>query len=292
MVAHCGATCAKYLLCLFNFTFFVVGSAVLFVGVWLAVDKTSFIHLSKFGFPESQEFGNSGLLHELTEPTVIEQGAYILIAAGAFIFIISFLGYCGAIKESRVLLTAYGLFIIIIALLQITAIALTVLYKDHAEQKTKEFFTFTIDEYYTTEAKRDAVTLTWDFMQAELECCGVHGAKDFETAQKFQDYVKEENTGQMIPKTCCKLKKPLKYSLDSVKDLFIPEDDNCPGTFTVTNSYMKKGCYQAVEDLIISNVSIVVGVASGVLGLQILGIIFAFCLCKAIGNDRDYHYKY
>jgi len=56
---------------------------------------------------------------ELTEPTVIEQGAYILIAAGAFIFIISFLGYCGAIKESRVLLTAYGLFIIIISLLQV-----------------------------------------------------------------------------------------------------------------------------------------------------------------------------
>ena len=58
-------------------------------------------------------------LQELTEPTVIEQGAYILIAAGAFIFIISFLGYCGAIKESRVLLTAYGLFIIIISLLQV-----------------------------------------------------------------------------------------------------------------------------------------------------------------------------
>jgi tetraspanin-18 len=50
---------------------------------------------------------------------VIEQGAYILIAAGAFIFIISFLGYCGAIKESRVLLTAYGLFIIILSLLQV-----------------------------------------------------------------------------------------------------------------------------------------------------------------------------
>ena len=31
------------------------------------------------------------ILQELTEPSVIEQGAYILIAAGAFIFIISFL---------------------------------------------------------------------------------------------------------------------------------------------------------------------------------------------------------
>ena len=58
-------------------------------------------------------------MQELTEPTVIEQGAYMLIACGAFIFVLSFLGYCGAIKESRVLLTAYGLFIIIIVLLQV-----------------------------------------------------------------------------------------------------------------------------------------------------------------------------
>ena len=75
---------------------------------------------------------------------MIEQGAYMLIACGAFIFVLSFLGernlagysnllflagdsnlkfsfsgYCGAIKESRVLLTAYGLFIIIIVLLQV-----------------------------------------------------------------------------------------------------------------------------------------------------------------------------
>ena len=50
---------------------------------------------------------------------MIEQAAYILIALGAFIFIISFLGYCGAIKESRVLLTAYGIFLIIIFALQV-----------------------------------------------------------------------------------------------------------------------------------------------------------------------------
>jgi len=82
--------------------------------------------------------------------------------------------------------------------------------------------------------------------------CGVHGAKDFETAQNFQNYVKEENAGQMIPKTCCILKKPLIYSLDSVEDMFIPEDDNCPKTFTVTNSYMNKVCtLYAVDFLII-----------------------------------------
>ena len=53
-----------------------------------------------------------------------------------------------------------------------------------------------------------------------------------------------------------------------------------------------QGCYKVVKDRLISHLHIVIGTACGVLALQILGIIFAFCLCKAIGNDRDYHYKY
>lgn len=87
---------------------------------------------------------------------------------GAFIFIISFLGYCGAIKESRVLLTAYGLFIIIIALLQITAVVLATIYRSPAEQEMQMFFKQTIKKYYTTKNQRDAVTLSWDFMMAEV----------------------------------------------------------------------------------------------------------------------------
>ena len=56
--------------------------------------------------------------------------------------------------------------------------------------------------------------------------------------------------------------------------------------------FVFQGCYDAVRDKVLSNLQIVIGVSVGVLALQILGIIFAFCLCKAIGNDRDYHYKY
>ena len=99
---------------------------------------------------------------------MIEQGAYILMAMGAFIFIISFLGYCGSIKESRVLLTAYGLFIIIIVMLQIAGIVLAAIYKEQTETHTKEFFQHTIRKYYTTRDRKDAVTLSWDFIMAEV----------------------------------------------------------------------------------------------------------------------------
>jgi len=218
---------------------------------------------------------------------VIEQGAYILIAAGAFIFIISFLGYCGAIKESRVLLTAYGLFIIIIALLQIAAIVLAILYRSDAEDQTQKFFLHTIRKYYTHKSQRDAVTLSWDFMMAEFNCCGVHSSEDFSQATEFLKYARDEGEGQIIPEACCMLDDFPKNG-----QLFTPKDVNCISTPTTSNSYMSRGCYDAVRDKVLSNLQIVIGVSVGVLALQILGIIFAFCLCKAIGNDRDYHYKY
>ncbi|XP_017475543.1 PREDICTED: CD82 antigen-like, partial [Rhagoletis zephyria] len=97
MGSDCGVWLAKYLLCLFNFLFFVVGTIVLGTGIWLAVDKASLIALLKMVDSEH--------INQFTQPRVIEQMAYVLIVIGAVMFFMSFLGYCGAIRESRCLLT-------------------------------------------------------------------------------------------------------------------------------------------------------------------------------------------
>ena len=57
-------------------------------------------------------------------------------------------------------------------------------------------------------------------------------------------------------------------------------------------NFFFQGCYEAVINKAVENQHVVIGVSVGILALQILGIIFSFCLCKAIGKDRDYHYKY
>ena len=42
------------------------------------------------------------------------------------------------------------------------------MYKQQAETHMKEFFQHTLRKYYTTKERRDAVTLSWDFMMAEV----------------------------------------------------------------------------------------------------------------------------
>lgn len=78
-------------------SFQAAGGAVLALSIWLAVDNTSFLLLTRVSDNES--------LQEFNHPSVMEHGAYILIVAGGLVFLIGFLGCCGAAMESRTLLT-------------------------------------------------------------------------------------------------------------------------------------------------------------------------------------------
>ena len=41
-----------------------------------------------------------------------------------------------------------------------------------------------------------------------------------------------------------------------------------------------------------NNIDMVIGMVVVLAAMQLLAIIFSFCLCRAVGKERDYHYKY
>jgi len=291
MVADCGANCARWLLCLANFVSIIVSGGVLIVGTWLAADKASFINLTlsnltvnKYGEANIVDQDAEMILKEFVEPAVIEQTAYILIALGVVIFILSFLGYCGAIKESRVLLTAYGIFLILIFTLQVTLILLCTIYKSHADQHSKGFLKSTLTKYYTIGENKNAVTLSWDMVMAHMSCCGVEGYQDFRTAKLFVQRSSAEGLGRQVPESCC--------ILTGVPTYLQPEDPSCIISPTENNSYISSGCYNKFSTLVNNNIDMVIGLVVVLAAMQLLAIIFSFCLCRAVGKERDYHYKY
>jgi len=291
MVADCGANCARWLLCLANFIFIIISGGVLIVGTWLATDKASFINLtlnnltlSKYGPDSFDEKDAEMILKEFVEPAVIEQAAYILIALGASIFILSFLGYCGAIKESRALLTTYGIFLILIFILQVTLILLCTIYKSHADKHSMGFLKSTLTKYYTIGDNKNALSLSWDMVMAHLACCGVEGYEDFRTAKLFVQRSSAEGLGRQVPESCC--------VLTGVPAYLQPEDPSCIISPTENNSYISSGCYNKFSTLVNNNIDMVIGLVVVLAAMQLLAIIFSFCLCRAVGKERDYHYKY
>lgn len=259
----CGVWIGKYVLCIFNFLFFVLGTIVLGIGIWLAVDKASLIALLKMVENEH--------INQFTQPQVIEQLAYVLIAIGGIMFLMSFMGYCGAIRESKCLLTTYGTFMILLLIAEIVAGGLAAFYKDTARNETKTFLQSTITKYYTSREHTDAVTLMWNQMMSTFACCGVNDYRDFDMSTAWA--VNKGN--RTIPEVCCVLK--------DVKNM-VPRDEDCVTNPTEANSFFKRGCYEVFTDWIVTNRELLVAVLLSVGFVHLLAIFLAFCLCKSFAK--------
>uniref|UniRef100_A0A182YBU8 Tetraspanin n=1 Tax=Anopheles stephensi TaxID=30069 RepID=A0A182YBU8_ANOST len=183
----------------------------------------------------------------------------MLIVIGLVVFFITFFGYCGAIRESQCLLTT----------VEMIAFGLAVAYKDRPRAATKNYLQSTISNYYTSNDSNqtDAVTLTWNYMMSELHCCGVDDYRDFALSEKWN----ESKGDKLIPAACC-----------VQTALFQPQDKNCPFAPTESNSYFKKGCYDALTDWIMYNRNLLITVAIAVGLTQLVAMFLAFYLCKSI----------
>ncbi|KAI4884863.1 hypothetical protein NFI96_031254 [Prochilodus magdalenae] len=151
-----GVSCVKYLLFAFNFLFWLAGTAVLGIGLWLRFDKQT-----------------EGLFQVEGSPTAFFTGVYILIVAGALMMVVGFLGCCGAIRESTCMLGLFFMFLLIIFAAEVAAGIWGLSNKDKIVQELKSFYVQTFDNYINTgtEALKDALRA----IQYSLQCCGKTG---------------------------------------------------------------------------------------------------------------------
>ncbi|XP_060759139.1 CD9 molecule b [Neoarius graeffei] len=150
-----GLSCVKYLMFGFNFLFWLAGTGVLAVGLWLRFDKTT-EHL----------FGEGS-------PSTFLTGVYILIVAGALMMVVGFLGCCGAIRESQCMLGLFFIFLLIIFAAEVAAGIWGLSNKDKIVDEVKSFYSQTVDNYKST--KQPALKETLTAIQHSLQCCGLTG---------------------------------------------------------------------------------------------------------------------
>lgn len=175
-----GLKCVKYLMFIFNFMFWLAGTAVFAVGLWLRLDPKT-----------------KGLFEGPDSPSVFYTGVYILIAAGALMMAVGFLGCCGAIQESPCMLgTFFSVLLIIFAIL----VAAGIWGFSNQSKVVNDITTFylqTYNNYKTTGDERLRETLR--LIQTGLKCCGPTGAvldSDKDTCPRG------ELLEQLITKSC------------------------------------------------------------------------------------------
>ncbi|XP_050050028.1 leukocyte surface antigen CD53-like [Dermacentor andersoni] len=229
MVQGCGMSCVKNLLFIFNFFFAISGIVIIVCG------------------------GYSLHLFKKTGPVIGEDyvsAPIILIVVGSIVFLVAFLGCCGAMQESYCMLMLFSVFLFLILVAEIAAGALGFVYKDKVEHIARERFDQTLQDYDREgEGRLKPIREAWDFIQHELKCCGVNGPNDWSRTKTHSP-----------PGSCC------------------TDGEDC----TKQKTYYEKGCYDKVkEDL--SQYAVYVGVAGIGIGLiEIIGIIFACCLANQV----------
>uniref|UniRef100_A0A4W6ELI1 Tetraspanin 2b n=1 Tax=Lates calcarifer TaxID=8187 RepID=A0A4W6ELI1_LATCA len=124
-----GMKCVKYLLFVFNFIFWLMGSFVLAVGLWLRFD------------PETVS-----LLNGDKAPDTFFIGVYILIGAGSLVMLVGFFGCCGAVRESQCLLGSFFACLLIIFGAEVAAGVFGFLNKDKIIEDVQNFYSTTYNE--------------------------------------------------------------------------------------------------------------------------------------------------
>ncbi|XP_031586176.1 CD9 antigen-like isoform X1 [Oreochromis aureus] len=148
--------CVKYALFIFNFVFWLAGTAVLAVGLWLRFDSRT-----------------AGLFEGEESPSVFFTGVYILIAAGALMMVVGFLGCCGAIKESPCMLGLFFFFLLLIFAAEVAAGIWGLSNSDQVVEDITEFYKQTYANYKDT--KQPALKETLRLIHFGLDCCGPTG---------------------------------------------------------------------------------------------------------------------
>uniref|UniRef100_A0A674E3Y9 Tetraspanin n=1 Tax=Salmo trutta TaxID=8032 RepID=A0A674E3Y9_SALTR len=114
-----------------------------------------------------------GLFSGEDSPSVFFTGVYILIAAGALMMVVGFLGCCGAIKESPCMLGLFFFFLLLIFGVEVAAGIWGLSNKDTVVEDITEFYKQTYTNYMNT--KQEALKETLRLIHFGLNCCGLTG---------------------------------------------------------------------------------------------------------------------
>ncbi|NXC44482.1 TSN1 protein, partial [Penelope pileata] len=227
-------TFIKVMMILFNLTIFLSGGTLLGIGIWVSVDGKSFVNI--FGTLSSSVM------------QVVNVG-YLLIAIGAVLLVIGFLGCCGAQKESKCLLMMFFSVVLIIFIVEIAAAVVVLVYTGFAETFLSALVTPALKEKY---GEDESFTRTWNDTMNEVRCCGLNNYTDFLNSPWYSEH------NYTFPAACCNYLQPCNEAQAQKSNV--------------------SGCFDRILEELKTNANVVGGVAAGIAALEVASMVVSMYL--------------
>lgn len=277
-----GKSCGKIFLVSVNTFFLLLGVALLVIGCLVRFNQDSLVTENAEKLFEAIELDAAS---DINLKDFLNSVALVFIVSGAFAAIVGLSGCIGACCEVKFLLVVYSIFVLLILAAQIAGVVMMFLIRSDVEKVLKREMKESIQEKYEGDKSSSGLSLAWNSIFLEFDCCGVDNYTDITGGAMWNNTYTQSNNNTvtlMTPITCCK------NIQGSVPDYTIPDDVTCAVNPSDSTSNYKKGCYDSVENFISTYGTIFIGIGIAVLVFEILCVVFACCVCRNI-EDKSGH---
>uniref|UniRef100_A0A8I5ZUS8 Tetraspanin n=1 Tax=Rattus norvegicus TaxID=10116 RepID=A0A8I5ZUS8_RAT len=234
MAVEGGMKCVKFLLYVLLLAFCACAVGLIAIGVAVQVVL------------------KQAITHETTAGSLLP---VVIIAVGAFLFLVAFVGCCGACKENYCLMITFAIFLSLIMLVEVAVAIAGYVFRDQVKSEFSKSFQKQMQNYLTD--NKTATIL--DKLQKENKCCGASNYTDWE---RIPGMAKDR-----VPDSCC-----------------INITVGCGNDFKESTIHTQ-GCVETIAAWLRKNVLLVAGAALGI--AFVLGIIFSCCLVKSIRSGYE-----
>uniref|UniRef100_A0A8C0AD49 Leukocyte antigen CD37 n=1 Tax=Bos mutus grunniens TaxID=30521 RepID=A0A8C0AD49_BOSMU len=310
MSAHDGClSLVKYLLFVFNLFFFVLGSLIFCFGIWILIDKTSFVSFVGLSFMPLQIWSQvlGSLIFCFGIWILIDKTSFVsfvglsfmplqiwskvLAISGILTMGLALLGCVGALKEFRCLLGLYFGTLLLLFATQITLGILISTQRVQLKKKVKDVVQKTIQNY-RTHLEETAAEESWDYVQFQLRCCGWESPQDWFHIPSMR---RNESEGDRVPCSCYNSSAT---NDSTVFDKISPQFSrlgslarprhNVEVCSVPANSYIyQQGCERNLSNWLTNNLISIVGICLGVGLLELSFMTLSIFLCRNLDHVYD-----
>ncbi|XP_005735081.1 tetraspanin-33 [Pundamilia nyererei] len=211
----------KYTLFIFCYFFWVVSAILTAVGIYAKIAREKDV-----------------------VDTLTVDPALLLIVVGSVMFLITFLGCFGALRNTICLLKMFVGLLVAILLLQIAAAFVGYFFTDTVMERTERLMMKAIERYREDQDLENAI----DFIQKKFQCCGVESYKNWSRNAYFE---------------CTVLNTMCGYGMQQLEEKLARQD-----IFTI-------GCLDKIVWWAKHNLLLVAGLTAGLLLLEVCMIALA-----------------
>jgi len=183
----------------------------------------------------------------------------VLIAVGSVALIISFLGCCGAIKESHQMLYTYGSVLFILFVIELIAAGAVIGFKSDIKQEAISGIKAAMENYPKNQTSTDYNVI--DDMQRSLHCCGAENVTDWHDIFPFN----ATGPNWRYPSSCC---------------------NNTQSTDECHTPYATP-CWQAIEQELHGSSKTLIGFSIAIAVVHFLAVIASCVLARTFKREYD-----